>query len=151
MDVEKEKELKFEFFKKFNYHFLPLQGMDITIEQATQMSKAGGSCGGPYWPVRQTASRNSEKFEMEAKRIAFKNRAEFSVVNELPPNPNWWMKNKIYLRWIEFVSNNKKRKFKIKQRPALVVSENNKFEVFYEWEDLEKKVDRFRSKALVAG
>jgi hypothetical protein len=150
MESVEKSVLKFEFFKKFNYHFLPLQGMDITIESATQMSKAGGSCGGPYWPVRQSPTDKTQKFEMEAKRIAFKNRAEFSVVNELPPNPNWWMKNKIYIRWVEFVSDSKKRKYKIKQRPALVVSENNKFEVFYDWEDLEKRVDRFRSKAILA-
>jgi hypothetical protein len=150
MESNNNSELKFEFFKKFNYHFLPLEGMDITIEQATQMSKAGGSCGGPYWPVRQSATKSTQKFELEAKRIAFKNRAEFIIINGLPPNPEWWMKNKIYLRWIEHVSNSKKRKYKIKQRPALVISQNGEFEVFYDWEDLEKKVDLFRLKALSA-
>ncbi len=111
------------------------------------MSKCGGSCGGPYWPVRQSPTKDSERFEMEAKRVAFKLRSDFTVVNELPLKPEWWMKNKVYLRWLEFVSDNKKRKYNIKQRPALLVTMNDKFEVFYDWHDLEKKVNNFRIKA----
>ena len=141
--------LRFEYFKKFNYHFLPLKGLDITIEQATQMSKCGGSCGGPYWPIRQSPTIKSQKFELEAKRIAFKLRAEFKTINELPQEAKWWMKNKIYLRYIEFISDVKKRKYKIQKRPALVLTMNDKFEVYYDWVDLEKKVNDFRIKALI--
>jgi hypothetical protein len=150
MNNDNENKLKFEYFKKFNYHFLPLHGQDISIEQATQMSKCGGSCGGPYWPVRQSQSKKSQLFEREVKRISQKLDAEFSIINELPRHPAWWMKNKVYLRWIEFVSNNKKRKYKIKQRPALVVTMNDKFEVIYDWDELEKKVNDFKLKAMLS-
>jgi hypothetical protein len=125
-----------------------MYGNDITIEQATQMAKAGGSCGGPYWPVRQSPTDKTRKFEMEAKRVAFKMHSEFSVVNELPPHPEWWMKNKIYIRWIEHLSNSKKRKYGIKSRPALVVSINDQFKVFYSSEELEKKINEFRLKTI---
>ena len=60
--MDYENSMKFEFFKKFNYHFLPMSGPDLTIEQATQLSKAGGSCGGPYFPVLQSPTDASQKF-----------------------------------------------------------------------------------------
>jgi len=107
------------------------------------MSKMGGSCGGPYWPVRQSPTEHSEKFEQESKRIAFKHDAEFAVVNQLPRHSPWWRKNKVYLKYIEFLSDLKKRKYKINKRPALVVSLNEKFLTLYDWDDLEKKVNKF--------
>jgi hypothetical protein len=148
MNYEKESSLKFEFFKKFNYYFLPHYGPDITIEQATQMSKCGGSCGGPYWPVRQSPSEKSLKFEIEAKRIAFKLKADFSVVNQLPYNSPWWKRNKIYLRWLEMKSDHLRRKYRVSHRPALVVTENGKHLTIYDWEDLEMKINNFRIKVM---
>jgi hypothetical protein len=140
--------LKFEFFKKFNYHFLPLLGPNITIEQAAQMSKCGGSCGGPYWPVRQSSTEKSEKFEQEAKRVAEKLSAEFTIVNQLPRHSPWWKKNKIYLRWIEHVSNKKQRKYGIKLRPALVVIQNENFVTIYDWKGMEKIINKFRIETI---
>lgn len=107
------------------------------------MSKCGGSCGGPYWPIRQSATKNTRKFELEAKRIAFKLRADFSIVNQLPPHSPWWKKNKVYLKWMEMKGNHKKRKYGIEHRPALVVSLNDKYKAFYDWDELENKINRF--------
>ena len=147
--MDPENNLRFEFLKKFNYHFLPMYGPDITIEQATQLSKCGGSCGGPYYPVRQSSTRASMKFEQEAKRVADKLKADFTIINQLPPHSPWWKKNKVYLRYLEFVADSKRRKYGIKRKPALVVSVNDKYITLYDWEELEKKVNDFVVKSMV--
>ena len=140
--------VQFEFFKKWNYHFLPLSGPDITIEQATAMSKAGGSCGGPYYPVRQSASKPSLKFEAEAKLVAQKTGAEFTIMNQLPPRSPWWKKNEAYLRWMNRKARKLVRKYGIDHKPALVVRIGDKHMIVYDDQDLEKKVNKFKVQAL---
>jgi hypothetical protein len=140
--------IKFEFFKKWNYHFLPLFGSDITVEQATAMAKAGGSCGGPYYPVRQSASPSSLKFEVEAKRIAHKFGAEFTIMNQLPPHSPWWKKNEAYLRWMNYKARKLIRKYGVDHKPALVVRINDKHMIVYDDRDLEKNINKFKVQAL---
>jgi hypothetical protein len=141
--LESENDLKFEFFKGYTVHFLPLYGDDITIEQATQMSKCGGGCGGPFWPVRRSSTDKTMRFELEAKRIASKFRAEFSVINALSSHAQWWKKNTIYMKWLGMKADIKQRKYKIKHKPALVVRLGDKSTVFYDLAELEKKVRDF--------
>ena len=139
---------KFEFFKGFTYHFLPLEGNDITMDQAIQLSKCGGGCGGPFWPVRQSSTKDTLLFENEAKRIAHWLGGTFSVVNVLPNNAPWWKKNTLYLKWLGFKTDLLLRKYNIKHRPALVVSVNEKYRTFYTRADLERKIQRFLVQAI---
>ncbi|WP_455392460.1 hypothetical protein [[Eubacterium] cellulosolvens] len=141
--------IKFEFFKGFTIHFLPLSGDEITIEEATQLSKCGGGCGGPYWPVRQSANNESLKFEAESKRLAERFHSEFDVVNELPPNSPWWKKNTLYLKWLGFKADRKQHRYGVKRKPALVVKFKNKSKAFYTWKGLENKIQKFISKAML--
>ncbi len=146
--METDRELKFEFFKKWNFHFLPISGPDITIEQAIAFSKAGGSCGGPYYPVRQTATLESLKFEGEAKNIAYKFNADFTIVNQLPPNSPWWKKNEAYLKWMNYKARRLARKYKLEHKPALVVGIGAKHLTAYDTQNLEKKISKFKVQAL---
>jgi len=146
--MDSENKLKFEFFKSFTLHFLPMAGNEITIEQATQFSKCGGGCGGPYWPVRQSPNNDTLKFEMEAKRLAARFKGEFSIVNELPPHSPWWKRNTLYLKWLGMKADRKQRKFGVKRKPALIVRLNNKNKTFYTWEGLEKKIQQFIVQAM---
>ena len=146
--MQDDHSVHFEFFKKWNYHFLPLSGPDITVEQATAMAKAGGSCGGPYYPVRQSASLKSLKFESEAKRIANKLGAEFTIINQLPQRSPWWKKNEAYLRWMNRKARKLVKKYGIDHKPALVVRIGDKHMIVYDEQDLEKKVNKFKVQAL---
>jgi hypothetical protein len=141
--MDSEDIIKFEFFKGFTIHFLPLSGDDITIEEATQLSKCGGGCGGPFWPVRQSTTNETQKFESEAKRLADRYQGEFSIVNELPPKSPWWKKNTIYLKWLGFKADRKQRKYGVKHKPALVVRIKKLNKTFYTWEGLENNVQKF--------
>ena len=145
--MDSENEIRFEYFKDFTLHFLPMVGDEITIEQATQLSKCGGGCGGPFWPVRRSPTRDAQKFELEAKRVASKLHSEFKVVNELPNNPPWWMKNTLYIKWLGLKSDYLKRKYRIKSKPALVVKVMDRSKAFYNWSDLEKNVRKFVTQA----
>ncbi len=124
-----------------------MTGDDITIEQATELSKAGGGCGGPFWPVKQSVSRKTQRFEFEAKRIASELGGNFSVVNALTRNAPWWKRNTIYLKWLGMKSDLKQRKYGLKHKPALVVRTGKKAKVFYDLDDLEKGVRNFISQA----
>jgi hypothetical protein len=69
-------------------------------------------------------------------------------LNQLPPHSPWWKKNKAYFRWLLFKSDRKKKKYGIKQKPALVITFNNKHKTIYNWENLEKVVNDFIIKAM---
>jgi hypothetical protein len=141
--MDSEKNIKFEFFKGFTVHFLPLSGDEITIEQATQLSKCGGGCGGPFWPVRQSPTNETQKFESEAKRLANRFQGEFSIVNELPPKAPWWKKNTLYLKWLGFKADRKQRKYGVEHKPALVVRVNKLNKTFYTFKGLENNIQKF--------
>jgi len=143
LNYDDKNKIKFEFFKGFTIHFLPLAGDEITIEQATQLSKCGGGCGGPYWPVRQSTTNETLKFESEAKRLADRFHGEFSIVNELPPNSPWWKKNTLYLKWLGFKADRKQKKYSVKRKPALVVRVNKTNKAFYSLEGLENNIQKF--------
>jgi hypothetical protein len=140
-------DVRFEFFKDFTLHFLPLVGDDITIEQATQLSKCGGGCGGPFWPVRQSPTKSTRQLELEAKRIASKLRIEFEVMNTLPEDPPWWKKNTLYIKWLSLKSDYLKHKYGLKTKPALVVKVMDKAKAFYDITNLEKNIRDFITQA----
>ena len=146
--MDSEENINFEFFKGFTIHFLPLSGDDITLEQATQLSKCGAGYGGPFWPVRQSPSHKTLKFESEAKRLASRFHGKFSIVNELPPNSPWWKRNTICLKWLAFIAERKQRKYGVKSKPALVVKLNEKSKTFYTWDGLENDIQRFVIQAM---
>lgn len=112
------------------------------------MSKAGGTCGGPYWPVRRTPTKPSQKFETEAKRIAYKLKAEFDIPNELPERIPWWKRNTLTIKWMLLKAKRKMRKYGVTKKPALVVTLNKKSKAFYNASDLEKKVNNFIIQAM---
>jgi hypothetical protein len=123
---------------KFNYHFLPTRGTDITLKEATHLSKYNGIGAVPFYSIRQSPTDGSIKFVVEALKLAQKMNVEFEVGNQISRYAPWWQKNEIYLKWLESKSNKLMKRYSIDERSALVVSQNDRYDVYYNMNDLKK-------------